>query len=1435
MEERRGKRETQAVSITTDLILRLAQQTKLAKVTELSIRLPNDKIRRIEGLAECLNLRTLDLSYNFISKLENLEALTQLRELNLSENNIRRLEGLRTLHALETLNLAGNQLRQLPKAELEPLSALKTLKVMRNKLESPEELKGLTCLPSLTNLGIEGNPVCSLADLELFLVFHVPGLQQLEGATIATATRQKAMRRFEKAKADVYVVRENLVSFRKQVSDLQEERQDLLDQQSLLSHQLQSIDADLEDAKAQTFHTAEELRSIQEMLTSSSMDQLRLKKAKMKELLTRAENLRNNSQELQNSMRRFREQITRKEAALTQAKKRRRNESSGELDETTGEREATLTRELKADRGELQQCEEDYDAVVAKLQQTMQELDALEQDISQRKVEPTPRWNEDKDRYRTVSEDEEESRYRRSQERLERTFDQDTAQYLPRRREEIADLLPKLQSRVEELEARRQGLLGQKGTVDSSLRHTDEALSSLKEKIRGNEQFIEKKQSSVPPSPSHSPLRPKSRTELALDALKTLWRQVTGGELEETEDLQGAILKVCKAVPEAVDRKLQEKEIEFSTQVRIDQANISILNSKVTELAQENEQLRLAEMSKESDSSRYQAVERELRQTQGKVVDLEREKGKLQLQVEHLDLLVKKRTEEELLYKDLETDREALQQQVADLIDEKERLTKALKAAESTAKSQSLRSDSAILREVEDLRREKQEMTSALAAAHVDLKSAERELLRAREDMESEAEDKAKALYAVKKLAGLFNLSPSTDLPTLIDSIETSVLDLQDDLSKAERFRLNKEKFVSMYENNTAQLQAEWEKVAAVKQDLHTALDLEAENVTRLKEERMELEREVSQLEEDDKDLRSSVASSREELERLEREVLGAKDALSALKAQSSSLSETIDRLSALKSQANDELERLKRSLDTENAQYHSTSDELRSMKKEVLELRNEKIEKESWLQFARSQQEKAEARRTALDEEVKTYEEMLRSVAERLATEEKTAQQEVNAVKFILTEKKELVQRVKEELEALEEQLADKQRQHTILAREQEEECEALVDLKSSKKQLASEVRSLEVTLQSLQEQARAVQSQIDRHNKQTGDKETALNRLDNEVEARRAEASAARTEAAAAGREANLERARLAAILEEVKQAEAALAESRAKFYETQQNAEDQREMLTRITQQISEKEGFLASLHKEQSSLSGDIDLLQARMTQLTQERETHLAEQAQSRLNLQAVQQEKKAAYSEIQRLYADFEEAEKRHRSEVAALERGVQHGEKTLRQLQEAVSREKGSLQQLHSDSRRFQAETEDYCRRMEAAKQAWEREESKLQEAEQKLIKLKQEEDTALVLLAVSGHKVDQKVMERVAQLCRAEQELAALRSPVERPTRDLPVRLDSAREPDTARPPLSEEPVSSASSVDIARLQPQVSEMQRLLEHLEEEHRRIRTLIQD
>ena len=249
---------------------------------------------------------------------------------------------------------------------------------MRNKIEAHEELKNLASLQSLVSLAVEGNPVCDLADLDLFVVFHLPGLQQYEGSPISTGTRQKAMRKFEKAKADVYVVRENLVNYRKQLSDLQGERQDLAEQQQLLAHQLATLETELLEAKAQTQQSTEELRSIQQMMASSSMDQMRMKKVQMKEMLMKAEDLRQTSQNLQQSIKRSRDQISTKETTLSLTRKKMRSSSLVDPDPSLADKETALLKELKAERGLLDQTEKKYDDVLVELQLTMDAIDALE-------------------------------------------------------------------------------------------------------------------------------------------------------------------------------------------------------------------------------------------------------------------------------------------------------------------------------------------------------------------------------------------------------------------------------------------------------------------------------------------------------------------------------------------------------------------------------------------------------------------------------------------------------------------------------------------------------------------------------------------------------------------------------------------------------------------------------------------------------------------------------------------------------------------------------------------------------------------------------------------------------------------------------------------------------------------------------------------------
>ena len=106
--------------ISPSLILRLAGTSSLHAVTELSFkertpqRLLVRLMQRIEGLSACINLCTLDLSFQQIRKIENLDSLTNLKWLNLADNLITQIENLLTLSCLEHLNLAGNLVRTVP-------------------------------------------------------------------------------------------------------------------------------------------------------------------------------------------------------------------------------------------------------------------------------------------------------------------------------------------------------------------------------------------------------------------------------------------------------------------------------------------------------------------------------------------------------------------------------------------------------------------------------------------------------------------------------------------------------------------------------------------------------------------------------------------------------------------------------------------------------------------------------------------------------------------------------------------------------------------------------------------------------------------------------------------------------------------------------------------------------------------------------------------------------------------------------------------------------------------------------------------------------------------------------------------------------------------------------------------------------------------------
>ncbi|NXP03959.1 CNTRL protein, partial [Thinocorus orbignyianus] len=185
--------------ITESLIKSLSKQENLAFISSLNLSSPKDgdkKFKYIENLEKCSKLETLNLSNNQIEKIEKLDKLMKLRELNLSCNKISKIEGIEHMQNLQKLNLAGNEIEHIPVWVGKKLRSLRILNLKQNKLSSLHDIAKLKPLQDLTSLFLAGNPVVSLPHYRLYTIFHLRGLENLDGQPVTNHDRQEALERF---------------------------------------------------------------------------------------------------------------------------------------------------------------------------------------------------------------------------------------------------------------------------------------------------------------------------------------------------------------------------------------------------------------------------------------------------------------------------------------------------------------------------------------------------------------------------------------------------------------------------------------------------------------------------------------------------------------------------------------------------------------------------------------------------------------------------------------------------------------------------------------------------------------------------------------------------------------------------------------------------------------------------------------------------------------------------------------------------------------------------------------------------------------------------------------------------------------------------------------------------------------------------------------
>jgi len=140
--------------------------------------------RKIEGLQEYRNVKSLFLECNGIRRLENIEVMPKLMSLYLQSNCIFRLENLSALKGLVYLNLARNNITDVE--NLEQLVNLETLNLSSNKITQVQALEGLRARrDSLRSVDLSANYIedgdalidfwpTALPDLTCLYLHHNP-------------------------------------------------------------------------------------------------------------------------------------------------------------------------------------------------------------------------------------------------------------------------------------------------------------------------------------------------------------------------------------------------------------------------------------------------------------------------------------------------------------------------------------------------------------------------------------------------------------------------------------------------------------------------------------------------------------------------------------------------------------------------------------------------------------------------------------------------------------------------------------------------------------------------------------------------------------------------------------------------------------------------------------------------------------------------------------------------------------------------------------------------------------------------------------------------------------------------------------------------------------------------------------------------------------
>ena len=1283
--------------------------------------------------------------------------------MDLSENRIHRFENLHKLTLLETLNLSGNLIKDLPKAAVEPLKCLKSLKLSKNKISSLQEIANLAILPNLENLFVAGNQVCEIEEYQLFVIYYMSSLETLDGVLITSQFRQKASKKHAGPSPEAWVVRENLVSFRRNLGEKNIEKKELVEELEEVQTEIDKTRGEIEITDRSIEKNKTEIDNIENALanTGESADD---KKKYMRDLLDKTENLRDSSVNLQERMSYERTVLQETRDSFETVSKQLLECKASEKDRLLEEKRR-LSVVIDESEENIEELEAQYGIVLEELNIATTAISKIEEEILLiRGSSDSSLWRNSKSR----GSHKKESSF---------AMDTDTKHYLTSRKQEIIQEMPELKLRRKQLLRELDSLCAKLESKQLLCRDLEREILELTRQISECEEYLQRIN-------TQSPLRNRANTRLMWESVKGLWQLLTDNPWEyESDDIQKGIIRWAEHMKEHINRKKidHEQYLQALAQQRVDQATIDHITAKSQELTEqllaksrlgeEIDELHakidgLRDKEKRWGFEKNELIEK-LRQAEAlldlserRVKEYGGEAGRLECgSLENL------RQEKEEIEESIKIMNDQAESQEAEL---RSRMNKLQGYCENKAKElhclteeyeEKAKGLTEITGEVMWLQRTKEEMMKAVEVLSASKKDLEKENAKFREEIQNikplkdAEEEKGKIVNMLKNIAvtiGIYSLEDSFDYSKFLRIFEERCEKIKEDLAKADKFKLNKQKFIEMYESNTRELQEEWANLKGAKEEF----EIEKARIGSVRIDKKNLDDQMKQLVSTTKELQRMKNS-------LEKETI-------KLEEHSNSLKQSINTYDTLKQKEMNEYNRIQILHESEMKKLEESTQELKHLKTQIKDKKSEKSELEAFISSAKSQVSKLTERRNTLEEDIKNNEGILYKISNKLTEEQVKVQKEVDRVRMHTEEKEREIQNYENLIRKYESQLSRAQSDCTDASEKLEEIARELQIRESSLRDKKNSLKEIEI-------KCLAGDTSLDRATKESeilsqsfASKKQKISQLDLEISTKSSEIERLDTKHSQSASELLQVEKQITRIKSDLQGIELIINNKNSEYDDLAHQIKKKSSELNILDKTLGEK--FLA-LSKAEQQFS-DIH------TQARSEEETILIFREESK-NLQVkiskltealkrVENQKRQVLQEIEEINVKLAGEEIRHRKEIENLRNAVSNGESTLRQLMESVQRCRNKLSSDKEESSRLVEDIDRLLQQreeLEAVNRELHAEQARVNE---EVRKIRLEEDTAMVLLALSGHRIDEKIKQRITALCRAAGELEVLRAQV-------------------------------------------------------------------